>query len=169
MQQVAEALQDEFAEAFESFNGDTAVFESSREKLTDCMQEQYRVEKKKKSPWALLLVILFFLTFLGWFGYASFVSWHQDKYIAMIKNEPGYVITDASVESGVLLIRGLRDSLSRPPETLLAGSGLKMASVSHQFEAYQSLNSSFVRARLHKWLEPPDTVSLDLIDDLLVM
>jgi len=83
--------------------------------------------------------------------------------------QPGYVITSAEMDDGVLNIKGLRDPESLPPNELLERQQIAVERVSTTFSPYQSLDSHVVSARLARRydIKTPSLLSLDG-DELIV-
>ena len=159
LQQTLEQVQHELGDALANFKGDVSEFEERREVLRDCLQAQYRSERGP-SPKTLIIALLLVLALVYWLGTSIYQSQRYSEYADSLNNEPGYVVTESYHEDGVLIVKGLRDPLSRPAETLLSESSLDAARVSHRFEAYQSLDSEFVERRARKILNPPVGVTL---------
>ncbi len=160
LQQELEQVQQEFGDELTNFKGDVSAFENRREMLRDCLQAQYRAERKGISPKTLIIALLLLLALAYWLGTALYQAQRFNEYAGSLKNEPGYVVTESYYDDGVFVIMGLRDPLSRRAETLLTTASLDPAEVSHRFEPYQSLDARFVEQRARKILNPPAGVTL---------
>ena len=93
----------------------------------------------------------------------------QDEYVEILNNESGYVITEAKERDGLLVVRGLRDPLAKTPQAMLERSSLVSDDVIHKFEPYQSLQADFVAKRVMAILDPPQTVSIEIVEQVLVV
>ncbi len=169
MQEILENLQTKFSDSLADFSGDVEAFGASETILADCMQAQYQDKQKRRSSrakWllALLLVVLFFLL-----GANKYRSMQQDEYVEILNNESGYVITEAKERDGILVVRGLRDPLAKTPQAMLERSSLVSDDVIHKFEPYQSLQADFVAKRVMAILDPPQTVSIEIVEQVLVV
>jgi outer membrane protein OmpA-like peptidoglycan-associated protein len=169
MQEILENLQTEFSDSLVDFSGDVEAFGASETILADCMQAQYQDKQKRRSSrakWllALLLIVLFFLL-----GANKYRSMQQGDYVEILNNESGYVITEAKERDGILVVRGLRDPLAKAPQAMLERSSLVSDDVIHKFEPYQSLQADFVAKRVMAILDPPLTVSIEIVEQVLVV
>lgn len=166
-QQTLEKMQADFGDSLRNFDGDTAAFEASDLILRDCMQAQYKAgkgDKKAKSLTPILILVIVLILLIFWMGNSYFQMKLQDEYIAILKSEPGFVITEISEEDGKLLISGLRDPLARSVEEIYRASVLADEPVVHRFQLFQSLQPEFTNQRILqrtiKVLQPPKNVSL---------
>ena len=169
MQETLERLQKEFNDLLAGFTGDVDAFNATEAILKDCMQAQYQNQQKGKRSPAKWLIALLLILFCGWLATEQYQSMKQDEYVEILKNEPGYVITDATVRDGLLVVRGLRDPLAKTADALLALSNLGSNEVVHKFEPYQSLQADYVAQRALTILDPPPTVSMEVVEQVLVV
>jgi OOP family OmpA-OmpF porin len=169
MQEILESLQLEYSDALGDFAGDVEAFGSSETILEGCMQAQYQDKNQNRQARAKWLIVLGLILFCGWLATQMYQSMKQDAYVEILNNEPGYVITAVTERDGLLVIRGLRDPLAKSANALLALSGLQGDEVLHKFEPYHSLQSDFVEKRVKAILEPPPGVSIDLVEQVLLV
>ena len=169
MQEILESLQMEFSDALADFTGDVEAFDSSETILEGCMQAQYKDKNQNRQTRAKWLIILGLVLFCGWLATQKYHSMKQDAYVESLSNEPGYVITAATERDGLLVIRGLKDPLAKSADALLALSGLQGDEVLHRFEPYHSLQPDFVEKRIKSILEPPPGVSIEVVDQVLLI
>ena len=151
----------------EQFDGDAAVFDSTRPFLEDCLEIKLRREKKKKPLLLPLLVIVLIVGLLSYGFLAYRESRRQADYVSLLAIQKGIVITAAEKMDGRLVISGLRDPLAVSPQTLVLQSQLSPAKVVHRFKAYQALHPDFVLKRAIRALRPPASVTLTLENDIL--
>jgi OOP family OmpA-OmpF porin len=168
LKQALEKIQYEFGDSLAAFDGDTSKFEETRLRLADCMQSQYRSQRGEKSGKGTIVLVLLSILLLYWLGMEFYRSTQENEYVAFVKNEPGYVVTDVYRDDGRLHITGLRDPLATEPEILLSKSSLNSDQVGHRFQPYHSLEAVFIGRRAEKILQPPTTVSIRIEGDKLV-
>ncbi len=169
MQQTVEEIQLQYSEMIEVFEGDTGPFSITHELLYQCVQTEYKPQKKKKKLISKIIWLALFLIVLFWVISRIYSSMQYNDYIATLENEMGYVITRTSKKNGKLVIQGLRDPLSIDPKFLLGNSPLEETDVQHQFEPYLSLQKGLVIKRLNRILSPPESVSFRFDKDLLIV
>ena len=169
MQEILESLQMEFSDSLTEFSGDVEAFDSSETILQNCMQAQYQDQQERKASRAKWLIALLLVLCFVWLGTEQYQSMKQDEYVEILNNEPGYVITEATERDGLLVVRGLRDPLAKTPDAVLALSSLGGDEVVHRFEPYQSLQADYVAKRVIAILEPPPTVSMEVVEQVLVV
>ncbi len=151
----------------ESFEGDATAFESVRYVLDECLQAQFKKEKRKSSYLLPILAaaVIVALGFGLFQAYRSHSRWSQ--YVADLREEPGIVVTELASRSGERHIFGLRDPLAPDPMELLKEAGLNPADVVFHWETYHSFHPPYARQRLQRIFKPPSTVSLELKDGML--
>lgn len=159
-QKTIEKIHREFYSALDSFQGDTAPFEATRDYLEDCCQAQYQPPKEKPSPllWVLLGSIVFAM------GFWTFVSIQEkqrwDAYLEKLNAQPGIVVTTALERHGKYFVSGLRDPLAVEPITLMKQANVNPEKVISRWEPYLSFYSGFIAQRAKQVLQTPPTVSL---------
>ena len=134
----------EKGEEMESFDGDTAPFETIRHYMEDCLVESDTKEEKKgntRLAWAVICAILVALGIWSFFYVRSNRLWAN--YLAILKSEPGIVVTDAGRHFGKFYISGLRDPLAEDPVELMSQAKINPGRVRIHWELYQSLTPGF--------------------------
>lgn len=169
LQEELEAIELEFAQAIEQFEGDISALEPSRPHLENCLQFQVQRPQKKLSWMTRLVWLLLSLLILYGLGAQGWQNHQEQQYLAQLQQQPGYVITETRHSDGRLQIYGLRDPLAPTTEALLALSGLQTDEVTHHWRPYQSLEQTFVRQRLEHLLELPANVTLVSDENQLVL
>ena len=170
-QNALEQIHQEFAKELETFEGDAEPLEPSRKYLEACLLTQYeesRREKEKKliTPMRVIAAILLIsILVLGFFYVRS--RWRWSNYLARLKSEPGFVITNAERQWGRYSISGLRDPMAADPQVLLGEARLDAKDVESRWEPYHSLAPLFVQHRAEALLNPPSTVSFKVKDSVL--
>ncbi len=166
-QEALENIHLEQSDTLESFDGDTAPFETSRHHLKTCLQAQYKTKKQKLSPflWILLGAIIIALGSWGFCSARNHLRWAN--YLKKINAERGVLVTDAGKRDGKYFISGLRDPLATDPMAVLPDSKFDSEKVISHWEPYYALHPEFIIARAKIILNPPETVRLELINNVL--
>ncbi len=161
LQQALEQIQQDFGEQLRHFSGDTEIFMPTRAQLMQCMEQSKFKKKRKKIALRTWLFLFAALLLLAYWGISRwYLSAQQHDYVQLLKQEPGYVITDVNYDDDKLSISGLKDPLARDPQKFIALNTLDPTSVKLHFEPYQSMKAPFVRQRVQKILNPPANTSL---------
>jgi OOP family OmpA-OmpF porin len=157
------------ADALVSFNGDASSFASTQPNLEACLQSQYEAPTQKPSPVlvAIGLLLLLGLLLWGWGSYRDGQRW--DSLVDRLKSEPGLVLTTAQDHGGRYELAGLRDPLATDPTSLIAASGLQTDRIRSTWSPYYALDPRFILSRARTMLQPPDTVTLALEGEVLVV
>lgn len=169
LQNALETIHLQQAELFDSYSGDSSVFDEARPTLESCLQAQYKTDRKARS--AALRIAIAVLALL--IGVWAVLTWRErsrwNGYLAALRAEPGIVLVSTGRSGGKYTVMGLRDPLSADPQAILAGSGLEPETVSARWDLYQALDPAFVLARARSVLQPPESVSLALANGTLSM
>jgi OOP family OmpA-OmpF porin len=87
--------------------------------------------------------------------------------VERLRAEPGIVVVSAGKQGGKYFVAGLRDPLAADPFALQQEAQLDPARVISQWELFQALHPQFILARAKSVLEPPETVTLRIENDIL--
>ncbi|MBA3767419.1 MAG: OmpA family protein [Acidobacteria bacterium] len=164
-QETLERIHLEFSRELESFEGEAAVFDPTREYLEACLQVQYDqsrqpgTTKKSITPARVIAALLLGVILIWGFFYLR-DRWRWGNHLSRLKSEPGIIVTDAerhwwSPHS----ITGLRDPLAADPQVLLTEAKLNPEKVESHWEPYHSLTPRFIVTRANALLNPPATVA----------
>jgi len=162
LRDVLDDIHLKFRDAFETFDGDAAAFEASRDLLTDCLQSQYRPGKSRTRTSPLLwLSAALFLSVAAIFLYTAYAN-HRE-WVSLreeLKVQPGILVTQTDRQSGKYYVAGLRDPMAEDPLMILRDTGMDPDEVVFRWEPFHSLDPAFVVERIRGILDPPDGVSL---------
>jgi OOP family OmpA-OmpF porin len=167
--ETLETIHLEQGRAIEDFEGDTAVFEASRDHLESCLQAQYKAEKRKLSPflWLVFGVLLIALGVSVFFPVRNHLRWKE--YVGTLNTTDGIVVMATEKRRGRYYVYGLLDPLAGNPQSLIKEARLDPEKVIHKWEPYQALHPPFILERAKHILNPPKTVSLKLEGATLVV
>ncbi len=168
LQRTIEKIHGQFDEAFESFEGDTIVFEPVRPLLEDCFVAQYQERKKKLSPVlvAVVGVLVVGLSLWSFLAIRDHLRWK--KFLSLLHTQEGVVVTRIETQNGRYVIGGLKDEFADDPADLLRLAQLKPTAVTFEWTPYQSLSERVILKRAHQILRPPPTLSLSFKDGELI-
>jgi OOP family OmpA-OmpF porin len=155
-------------DALDSFEGDAAPFEASRDELEGCLRRQLDTKQKKTSPVLLLALALIALVLGVWLFFSIRDSYRWNNYVNALKSEPGIVVVSEEKRGGKYFITGLRDPMAVDPSTKFGATNVPPENVISRWEPYQSAHPEFALARAKSLLQPPETVRLRIEDGALV-
>jgi hypothetical protein len=177
-QQLRESLdriEQTMATSLAKFRGDVDEYEAVRPYVEACLLQSVRPEAARRRAgggalrWVLLTAALALAT---WLGLRWFDGWQRDRAVArlaaVLRSEPGYLVTEVTPTANGWRIAGLRDPLARAPEPLAQQHSVG-ASVQLELQPWQSQHAPFVLQRAHTLLAPPTTVALALEHERLVV
>ena len=155
------------------YSGNPDDFVHLQPTLQKCLtfqRQDSNTKKQRKIPWLAIIALISISSAAAYFGYQRHLmqSWQQ---MAMnnLKSEPGLLIIGSTLSNkGNLVIRGLRDPLSKEPERVAMQNLPKNINVQFELQPYFSVEPSIIEARANKRLTPPAGVSLALTGTTLV-
>jgi hypothetical protein len=170
MQQTLEGVHAQYADLLQAFDGDAGRFEGTRPLLETCVQQQYRSrEARGHVPPRIKVIAAALLLALGvWMFFALRARSRWNGYVDALRREPGLVVVSTGRAGGKYVVTGLRDPLARDPALLLPPHRLGPDAVDGRWELYQALHPAIVLARARQLLAPPDGVTLQFGNGLLV-
>ena len=125
---------------------DLSVFEPARVFLERCLLGQSAPEKRRKARlWPYLAVLAVIIAAV--FGYQATRRARWNQYFALLKQQPGIVVTGIERHGSSYAITGLKDPAAPDPAVLLLARGLDPAKASFDLRAYLSLNTPFAEQR----------------------
>jgi hypothetical protein len=159
----------ELSEELSSFDGDTAPFDTCAPYLDSCMHNLINPSRLPILPQTMLALLLPFLLLATWIlpGVVESVRWKN--YVLRLTGEPGIIVIDHGRKDGAHFVTGLRDPLAANPQDLLVQAGFTPSDVSSHWEPFQGLSSTLALARARRLLNPPDSVVLDMRDNILTL
>ncbi len=170
LSQVLTQIHAERRQALESFAGDSAGFADVDAHLAELAALRQRAPHatRRRFPWLLALLALALLALAGAAGWRWWQSQRLEAAeqrlwadgIALLRVQPGIVLTEAVRQGDGYLVSGLRDPLAVDPDTVLQNSGIDTARVIGRWAPYQALDPEFVLKRLEASLDPPQSVTL---------
>jgi len=148
------------------FEGDTAPFEITGARISDCLRSQFK--SKKRNPvllWLLVGAAVFGIGYGSFFFIRDYMRWND--YLEKLHGEPGIVITETNKKNGKYHIFGLRDMLASDPVEMLRASDIEADRVIFDWELYHSSHPDFIIRRIRGILRPPETIELEVRDNVL--
>jgi outer membrane protein OmpA-like peptidoglycan-associated protein len=178
MRGMLEIIHARYGHYLEHFNGDPTTLEGCRSLLNKTLQAELKPEAKKEKKRlfssTFIIICLFCLGFLGWWGFNVWESTYLQKqrfelYLETLHRAQGLVIVDSKIENNILKIRGLRDPLASNPLQIAQQQQLDLNSIQAEWSPYQALTPEFILKRLELALSPPPTVQIYLQGKQLVI
>lgn len=171
---LADALETihlEHGDRLRAFDGNVEPFATARPLLQACLMQERAVKaprqkarvSRTRTAVVALLVVLLMIPAL-WFLQLN-ASWM--RYLGRLENEPGYLVLEHQRRGLHYEVRGLRDPLARPLETLHAESGASPGRLSERWESFASGAAPLVLTRARRILAPPPSIRLTMKDGTL--
>ena len=142
------------------FDGDVSPFASSIPLLREGLLEKHDDKPEKKSifVWLALAVIAILI---GWFLYQAIESENRrSKFIDLLNDKPGVVVTDHFKRNGMLYVTGLQDPMASNVRDAEVASGVDPERIVYRWEQYHTLAPDILAERARQLLTPPESVSL---------
>lgn len=169
MRESVEAIHYNFAYELEKFTGETTPFSKSSKFLRTCLQKE-KVEKEAKPPYfaiAMLLIVLLMAGVLLYFHFEKKYRW--SKFMALVEQADGIVVTDNFRQSGKFVIRGLKDKQAIDLSLVYPQFGFDSTDIDLQFKSYISLDPNLVLKRARMALKEPETIDLSYSSGVLFL
>ncbi|MCK5942867.1 MAG: hypothetical protein KAI24_12900, partial [Planctomycetes bacterium] len=174
LREAVERIETGMAGSLTGFDGDTAPFEAARPQVEACLTESARARDRgaasKRSPIVPFALITMAVGLLTWWIIGAVVAAAQharfEEFVAMLRDEPGYVITAEEIGPERVSVRGLRDPHARGFDELARRHGLEDLAEAH-LRPFHSLHEPFVAQRVERALQPPDGVRVAMQDGTL--
>jgi len=145
--QALDAIEESLRNEINNFRqDDLSVFEPARAFLERCLLGQSAPEKRRKARlWPYFAVLGIILA--GFFGYQAWQRARWNQYFAVLKQQPGIVVTGIERHGSSYAIAGLRDPGAADPVGLLRTRGLDPGKAAFDLRPYLSLNTPFAKQR----------------------
>ena len=169
MIRVLETVHLKKAEAIDAFDGDPDAFEEIRPDLEDCLETKLQQEEKRPSPllWAIPAVLVILLGV--WLYRETDNRQRMRQIMATLEGHPGLVVSSMERKDGRVHIRGFKDPLADPPELNRKTTGVDADDFRYHWKPFYSLDPQLVLKRLRQQAPPPETASMGLVGDRIVI
>ena len=168
---VLSQIHAERGQALEGFDGDSTGFTDIEAQLSACVALRQEAPRpaRRGFPWLVVTIGMALVLVAGVLGYRWWQNDRQwDEYAAMLRAEPGIIVTEAGWDDGKYLVEGLRDPLAADPALILRQMKLNPTRLIAHWAPYEGLDPQFVLMRLQASLDPPPTVTLMISGDHIV-
>ncbi len=170
MQDGLNRIHVELAGELSAFEGDPSLFEAAVPELEKCCIAA-RVEPKRRLSFGVgffFLLNVSVLLLVVWIVFSAVENARWSRYVETLRGEAGIIVVSEGKRDGKFFIRGLRDRLSRAPQSFLREFDFESSEVTESWENYLSLDPTFVLRRAVKILVPPSSVTLSVNEETLV-
>ncbi|MBE9563481.1 MAG: hypothetical protein IMF12_11535, partial [Proteobacteria bacterium] len=170
MQSSLESIHALYGSLLQHFSGNTEELNPCRNILQRTIQTE---EKSDPVKWRSQLIrvggiLLIVLLLFGNWGYWSYLYQQRlNNYLKALDTTPGIVIISSTEQDDKLVIYGMRDPLAKEPLQIAEKFNLTAEEVVFKGTSYQDLNEQFVMQRLKRWLQPPDSITVSLQNNIL--
>lgn len=172
---LADALETihlEHGDRLRSFDGNTEPFATARPLLQSCLMQERAVrpasEKTKTSRTRVAVIAALLALFMipaVWFLRLN-AGW--GRYLDRLHAEPGYLVLDHARRGLHFEVRGLRDPLARPLQTLHRESGISPGRLVERWDSFASGSPPLALIRARRILAPPPSIRLTMKDGKLL-
>ena len=159
-----------FDETDDALANDIGLRVLMQQSLREELDEQQASRKRSKAPiyWSLAIVAL--IALVGWKSWQeSQKRQFESRVIDLFRSQPGYVVSSSRRQDGALLIDGLRDPATPPPDAILTAQGLPQQGIRFRFKPFLSLEPALVLKGLRSSLGLEDSTVLALKDRTLLV
>ncbi len=170
MQNSLESIHALYGSLLQNFSGDSQELELCRSILQKTIQTEKKLEPNESRSQLIKFgsIVLVIILLIGSYGYWNYLYQQRLKnYINMLDKTPGIVVISTVKQSGKLVIYGMQDPLAEKPLQIAKQFDLTSEEIVFNGTAYQDLSEQFVLQRLIRWLQPPDSVTISLKDNIL--
>lgn len=156
--------QTQFAGLMGSSQGRTEIELKAAELMKPCLMSAFKRPEAKSPAWYYLswLAVVLLPLLIILYQIHSRISF--ERYKTVIENIPGVVITKARRGWSRYSFSGLRDAYSPDPANALIQAGLNSKQVNFVFQPFISPDGRVLQARLHSWLNAPETLKVSIED-----
>ncbi|WP_020394975.1 OmpA family protein [Thiolinea disciformis] len=152
------ALHSQLHDELQAYQGDVQAFDRTQPLLTQCLQSQSQVQKRR-FPWLAMLVLTGMLAGIGVWTYQYYRDYQIfQTAVQLLQQEPGVVVTATQAHANHYHIEVLRDPLARGINSLFSAIPL---TIQVNERPFVSLDDSLSLARAQQLLKPPPSVKLD--------
>ncbi|ODH01554.1 flagellar motor protein MotB [Nostoc sp. KVJ20] len=162
LREAIEKIHLKLSREIKNFTGETEAFQLSKPYLEACLVVQYKSPAKQNYTyaWAFLGAIAIACGIWSFFTIREQLRWQA--YLQKLNSQPGIVVINSQKGFGKYFISGMRDPLAVDPNTLIQQTNINPKMVSSQWQPYLSLEPQFTTKRVEQLLSPPQTVSLQV-------
>ena len=171
--ELVDAIEDihrEHGYFIDRFDGDAKPFEVTRPRLQECLAAQYQEgegEWRGIPRWVWIGVALVALSMAALAWRNAQAEWRWQRYVDVLNDQPGIVVTGSERSSDGGVVRGMRDPLAGDLSAFAVNSGLEPDKIQLRWQPFQSLEPRIVLERARRILSPPPTVDLAFEDGRL--
>ncbi len=153
------------------YSGDPEEFaetESDLRQILDIKLKSDEESSERKIPWFALIVIAIVL---GGFGYLRYldnlVNIARSNYLATLEQIPGVVVIDSAVSDDAMLIEAMIDADAEGVEAISYDPQMFRPELTRF--SHVSLDPVIVQRRAERVLQPPESVSLSVVNSVLIV
>jgi OOP family OmpA-OmpF porin len=169
--QTLETVHQRFEPVLKHYDGNSEAFASTQPLLAQCLQAQRQGKNiQKKRPWLAYSVLGLAVAGLSYWSYNEYLERQQlqakqqlwQQTLAEWNALEGIVILDHQVTANGHVIRGLKDPLATDFTSTLSPQIREQFNPTFEWQAYLSTEPSLTFQRVKQFLNPPQSVELNL-------
>lgn len=170
LEDAVHQIQADYHDQLADYAGDPAAFDDVDEAMRVLLLEKRRHKEKKRGiPWLGITAVLAIVAAVGYFVLtAAIARSRRNAYVKRLRDEAGIVVTDARMQDGKFVVRGMRDEDAVEPASLLPTFDLDASDVVGKWQPFVSLDPAFVARRVNARFDPPQGATLRVENRVLV-
>ncbi len=166
-QNTNESIHQRSFQDLKNFDGDVSKFDDTEELLNQCLKSELK-ETRKRPPYVPLILLSVLLIGVGYFAYKRIEKNDRwNKYIEEVSKTPGIIILDESFDFNSYRIKGLKDPITKHPDSILKSYDIDSEKVKNTWMTFQSNHPALTLERAYHLLNPEKGVKLKLRNDTL--
>ncbi len=169
LKDTARSIHLQFNAALTFFDGDITPFEATKPILESELLSHYQIPQRPISPlfWTLVGGLAVWLVVIAFFFIRDNVYWNG--YLAELQAEPGIVVLESGRENGKWFVRGMKDPLAIPTDSVIVRTSLNPEVVEEHWTPYQDFSEEIIVRRAYQFLGPvPREVTLRIENSVLM-
>ena len=175
LREQVEELHRLYGNQLEHYDGNIEQFPDTYDQLEKCLLNKKKDDANtsagnKEIPWiAIITLCLLMLLPCVWWILNKVEESKWNKIVNQLQAESGIVVLSHHKQDSGYVVNGLLDPLAKDPMEIIAAKEDFTKTVQLQMQPYYSNETSIVNKRLHKILNPPDSVKVNFANGLLTI
>lgn len=168
LRKTLENIHDEYAASLLAFNGDTYIFETSRELLGRCLRTEKKEEfigKKSRIGIYIAIPVLAFLLFMA--GRSIYFNWQWEKYISRLKQSELVLLSQHGKSHRSYFVKGLLLPGAVHPDSLIANYHFPQKRFESNWHLYLEGDHKMIVNFIHSHFNVPTGVHFDVGENLI--
>lgn len=158
-----EKIHDQYATSFTSFNGDTFIFDTSRDLLTKCLKTEKKEEfVSKKSRIGLVVALPILAIVLFFAGRSIYFRFQWNKYVDRLKQSELVLLSQHGKSHGAFYVHGMILPGATHPDSLLNDFDFPKDRFKSSWHFYLPGDQQMVQSFLTENFEIPKEITIEV-------